>query len=52
VKRSQGVCDKGSEFISESSGEAPLFSFQHKCKTSTEAMQGVHRLVKTLELIN
>ena len=43
---------RGSEFISRSSGGIPLFSFQQKCKWSTEAMQGVCRLVESLELLN
>jgi hypothetical protein len=37
-------------FISESSGEILLFSFQQKCKWSTEAIQGVCRLVDALNL--
>ena len=44
--------DEGSEFISESLGGISLFSFQKKCKTSTKFMQGVHKLVETLEVIS
>jgi hypothetical protein len=42
----------GSEFISESSGGIPLFSFPQKCKSGTEAVQGVRRLVGSSELVN
>jgi hypothetical protein len=42
--------DKGSEFfISESSGGITLFSFSRKCKLSTGAVQGVHRLSRVSE---
>jgi hypothetical protein len=44
--------DRCSEFISESSGEIPLFSSQLECKTSIEAVQGVRKLLETLELTN
>jgi hypothetical protein len=44
--------DEGSEFISERLRGILLFSFQQKSKQSTEAVQGVCRLVESLELIN
>jgi hypothetical protein len=44
--------DKGPEFISKISGDIPLFSFPQRCRGSTEAVQGVHRLVESSELIN
>jgi hypothetical protein len=37
-------------FISESSGEIPLFSFRKKCRWSIEAMKGVCRLFEALNL--
>jgi hypothetical protein len=47
------VCiDEGLSFISENSGEITLFSFQLKCRGSTEVAQGVRRLVEALEFIN
>jgi hypothetical protein len=47
------VCvDKNLSFISESSGEILLFSYQKEVQVKHRAMQGVHRLVKTLRVIN
>jgi hypothetical protein len=47
------VCvDEGLSFISESSREITLFSFQLNCRGSTEVVQGVRKLVEALEFIN
>jgi len=45
----QGVHRQNSEFISERLGEITLFSSLQKCKVSTGAMQGVHRLRRNSE---